>query len=243
MGLSDSIFGNYTMLNRNRIRDIVSKVNALKDECASITTSQEKRRYVVEPQHVARDLTEEEIAFLEITNEFRRRLREGESIEDILPQALAVCREATKRRLGMFHFDVQVEAACAMIEGSTIAEMKTGEGKTLVQILVAYVFALDATKSLDPREWSNVHVMTANEALATRDATSNSGVFSLLGFSTSNIPKRDDVVRNAFETVARKVAKQKCYQADIIYSTATTIAFDCLEDNTTVDPDGRYIKK
>ena len=243
MSFSDSIFGNYTVQNRSRIRGLVSKVNALKGECQKITTDKTKRKFIVEPQHVVKELTEEEIAFLNITNEFRKRLREGETIENILPQALAVCREATKRSIGMFHYDVQVESAAAMLEGNTIAEMKTGEGKTLVQILVAYVNALEATKSLDPSEWSNVHIMTANEALATRDAKNNSRVFNLLGLSTSNIPKRESMPSDAFGRVAYKKQKKEAYKADIIYSTASTIAFDYLEDNTAVRKDDRYITK
>ena len=243
MSFSDSIFGNYTVQSRSRIRGLVSKVNALKGECSAITTSKTKRTVIVEPQHVQKVLTEEEIAFLNITNEFRKRLREGATVEEILPQALAVCREATKRRISMFHYDVQVESAVAMLEGNTIAEMKTGEGKTLVQILVAYVNALEATKSLNPNEWSNVHIMTANEALATRDAKNNSSVFNLLGLSTSNIPKRESMPGDAFGRVAYKRRKKEAYKADVIYSTATTIAFDYLEDNTAVRAEDRYITK
>ena len=243
MGLSDSIFGTYTMQSRSRVRSIVSKVNALKGECRNITTSKEKRKVFVEPQHIEKELTEEEIAFLNITNEFRKRLREGETIEDILPQALAVCREATRRKIGMFHYDVQVEAAVSMLEGSTIAEMKTGEGKTLVQILCAYVNGLEATKSLNPSEWSGVHIMTANEALATRDAINNSSVFNLLGFSVANIPSRNSTKRDPASLAQYRKRKQEAYKSDIIYSTATTIAFDYLEDNTCIRPSDRYIVK
>lgn len=243
MGFSDSIFGNYTLQSRSRIRGVVSKVNALDDVCKRITTNKAKRTIVVEPQKITKELTEEEIAFLEITNEFRRRLREGETIENILPQALAVCREATRRRLGMFHYNVQVEASVAMLEGSTIAEMKTGEGKTLVQILCAYVNALEATKSLNPEEWTNVHIMTANDALAKRDAENNKSVFELLGLSTSCVPRRQEMGTTEATRSRYIKRKKEAYNCDIVYATATAIAFDYLEDNTAVKPEDRYINR
>ncbi len=239
-----NIFSDYTKRNEKKIMDYVDKVNALKGEYESITDDQSMvtiRQYGVEYR-----VTHEQAAFMARTYLFRKRLRNGESIEDIMPDAIALVREATKRRLGMFHYDVQVEAGIAMlgnkIDGENreniIAEMKTGEGKTLVQILVGYLNALDATKDEDPTKWKGVHIMTSNDALARRDALSNGKVFGLLGFTSGFVPSRRSVEgKSPAERNIYKHRKQQAYKCDIVFSTATNIAFDYLDDNTVTNKD------
>ncbi len=248
MAVLDSVFGGYTLRNRNRILDIVSKVNSLKSVCERITTDQTKRKFSIEPQHILKEMTLEEKAFLDKTNEFRRRLYNGESINDILPEALAVVREAIKRRLGMFPYDTQIEASSAMIDGC-IAEMKTGEGKTLVQILTSYLYALKSTCSPNMEDWTSVHIMTSNDALAKRDATNNKSVFDLLGLTSSFVTRKDEIVKSSDrkqELARREIFKHKkrqAYQCDIVYATPKTIAFDYLDDNTVLDPKDKLITK
>ena len=183
-------------------------------------------------------MTREEFEFFKRTEDFRRRLRNGETIEDIMPEAFALCREATRRRLGMFHYDVQIEAAAAM-QNNCIAEMKTGEGKSLVQILSAYLNALEATCSLDPKEHKSVHVITANEYLAERDHQENSKVFSLLGLTSGYAMSQGRVNKNP-ELVEKK---RQAYDCDIVFATAPTIAFDYLEGNHVLSDNKRFIRK
>ena len=255
MGVSDLVFGSYTMRNKNRIKGIVSTVNSFSDDMEKITTD---KTLVI---YNGKKITVEEVVFYKKTEEFRTRLRNGETIEHILPEALAVVREATRRRLGMYPYDVQIEASIAMIgnfDGKrklengevenarerVIAEMKTGEGKTLVQILVAYLNALEATKDEDKSKWKSVHVMTSNDALAKRDALENSKVFSLLGLSCSFVPSKKSVnARTIKEKEEYLSNKRKSYYSDIVYATTSTIAFDYLGDNTLTDPKERVINK
>ena len=169
--------------------------------------------------------------FLACTNEFRERLRNGETIDDIKVEALSVVREAIRRVLGMYPFDVQIEASLAMSE-SVIAEMKTGEGKTLVQMLVAYLNLLEATMDEDSSKWKGVHIMTANDALAKRDADQNRGVFELLGFTCGFVPSRKSTAGYTNEQLFEyKKNKKNAYSCDVTYASATTIAFDYLDDN------------
>ena len=229
MAVSDLFFGSYTVRNKRRISKIVSEVNSLSNECASLTDE----------------------VFAMKTNEFRNRLRNGESIESILPEALAVCREATKRVTLMYHYDVQIEAAISMIgavisnDGKrehVIAEMKTGEGKTLVQILVAYLNALEATKDEDKSKWKSVHVMTSNDALAKRDAYLNRKVYELLGLSCGFAPSRSKSSRMS-DILDNLKLKKEAYNCDIVYATTSTVAFDYLTDNTILDKNDRIINK
>ena len=197
------------------------------------------------------------VSFVLKTDEFRKRLRNGETINDIMCEAIAVAREATSRKLGMFPYDVQVEAAIAMIGNNykgkdssgnkkefyqkVIAEMKTGEGKTLVQILVAYLDLLEATKDEDKSKWKSVHIMTSNDALAKRDADANRSVFEMLGFTCGYVPSR-----RGFGSLSEKQRinyKKKNYSCDVVYASPSTIAFDYLHDNIIFDPNNRYLKK
>lgn len=146
-------------------------------------------------------------------HDFKDRIKRGESLERILPEAFAVCREASKRTLGMRHYDVQVHGAIVLHNGFA-AEMKTGEGKTLVASMPAYLNACAGKK---------VYIVTANDYLAERDAGITSPLFESLGLSTS-------AVISSMNSAERKLS----YQADIIYSTASQLGFDFLRDSTAV---------
>ncbi|MGD1868582.1 MAG: preprotein translocase subunit SecA [Neomegalonema sp.] len=144
------------------------------------------------------------------TEEFQERLSKGETLDDLLPEAFAVTREAAKRTLGMRHFDVQLVGGMILHDGK-IAEMKTGEGKTLVATLAVYLNAL---------EGKGVHVVTVNDYLAKRDAEWMGQVYQFLGLSVG-------VVVPGVEDADRRAA----YQADVTYATNNELGFDYLRDN------------
>ena len=235
MSLLENIF---TSKNKTAVKTIVKETAQLANSLSKITHSQEKIKIRLKPSNELKIMTKEEFEFFKLTESFKRRLREGQTIENIMPEAFAVCREATKRRLGMTHYDVQIEAAAAM-QNNAIVEMKTGEGKSLVQILSAYSNALEATCSLNPEEHSSVHVITANEYLAQRDWEDNSKVFSLLGLSSGYAMSQAKVAKNE-ELIQRK---KEAYKCDIVFATAPTIAFDYLEDNHALKDSNRFLSK
>lgn len=142
--------------------------------------------------------------------EFQRRLSAGESMEDILPEAFAVVREASTRTLGMTHFDVQLKGGVVIHHGA-VAEMVTGEGKTLTATLPAYLNALQG----------KVHIATANDYLARRDAEEMRPLYEALGLTVGFI--QEDMDENN---------KKNIYSCDIVYGTASEFAFDYLRDNT-----------
>lgn len=147
------------------------------------------------------------------TEEFRDRLAKGATLDDILPEAFAVVREASKRVLGLRHFDVQLAGGCVLHRGK-IAEMRTGEGKTLVATLPAYLNALTG---------KGVHVVTVNEYLARRDSQEMGRVFNFLGLSVG-------LIIHGLDFPERKAA----YAADITYGTNNEFGFDYLRDNMVV---------
>ena len=144
------------------------------------------------------------------TNEFRTRLKNGETLDDLLPEAFATVREAAKRTLGQRHYDVQLVGGIVLHKGM-IAEMKTGEGKTLAATLAAYLNAL---------EGKGVHIVTVNDYLAKRDAEWMGQIYKFLGLSVDYIvhEKNDDQRRQA-------------YHSDILYGTNNELGFDYLRDN------------
>ena len=144
------------------------------------------------------------------TTEFRKRLKEGTQLEDLLPEAFATVREASKRIMNMRHYDVQMIGGMTLNDGR-IAEMRTGEGKTLVATLSAYLNALPG---------NGVHVITVNDYLAQRDAEWMSKLYGFLGLSTG-------VIINGLDQEQRQAA----YQADITYGTNNEFGFDYLRDN------------
>ena len=144
------------------------------------------------------------------TEEFKARLQQGETLSAILPEAFAVCREASRRVLGMRHFDVQLIGGMVLNDGK-IAEMRTGEGKTLVATLPAYLNALTG---------KGVHVITVNDYLAQRDAGIMGKLYNFLGLSVGvNLSQMEHV------------DKQAAYAADITYGTNNEFGFDYLRDN------------
>ena len=150
------------------------------------------------------------------TVEFRRRLEKGETLDDILPEAFAVVREASRRVLGMRHFDVQILGGVTLHEGN-IAEMRTGEGKTLVGTLATYLNALTG---------EGVHVVTVNDYLAKRDSEWMGKVYRFLGLSVG-------LIVHGLDFVDRKQA----YHADITYGTNNEFGFDYLRDNMVIYAD------
>ncbi len=171
-----------------RLRRTVEKVNALESKTAA--------------------LTDEQLAAK--TTEFRDRLEKGETLDALLPEAFAVVREAGKRTLGMRHFDVQIMGGQVLYEGR-IAEMKTGEGKTLVATLPVYARAL---------EGKGVHVVTVNDYLARRDAEWMSPIYTALGLTVG-------IIQHDLEPAQRRAA----YGSDVTYVTNNEVGFDYLRDN------------
>ncbi len=156
------------------------------------------------------------------TDEFRGRLEKGETLESLLPEAFAVVREASKRVFGMRHFDVQLLGGMVLNE-RCIAEMRTGEGKTLTATLPAYLNGLTG---------KGVHVVTVNDYLAQRDAENNRPLFEFLGLSVGiNLPNMP------------APAKREAYAADITYGTNNEYGFDYLRDNMAFSPEDRVQRK
>jgi preprotein translocase subunit SecA len=182
------LFGNRNQRVLRRMWKVVDQINAL------------------EPQMVA--LSDGELQAK--TAEFKQRIAQGESLDQLLPEAFAVVREAGKRTLNMRHFDVQLLGAM-VLHGGNIAEMRTGEGKTLVATLAAYLNALSG---------KGVHLITVNDYLAKRDAEWMQPLYVFLGLTTGvilpNMPPQE---------------KQKAYAADITYGTNNEYGFDYLRDN------------
>ena len=165
-------------------------------------------------EEVYRDFTDEELRAL--TDEFKERIAEGETLDSIMPEAFAAVREASSRTLGLRHFDVQIMGGAALHFGN-IAEMKTGEGKTLVATLPAYLNALTGL---------GVHVVTVNDYLARYQSELMGRVFRFLGLETGCI------------LVGQNPAQRKVqYAADITYGTNNEFGFDHLRDNMAMEPE------
>ena len=156
------------------------------------------------------------------TAEFRKRLAEGATLEQLLPEAFAVVREAGKRVLRMRHFDMQLVGGMVLHDGK-IAEMRTGEGKTLVATLPAYLNALPG---------NGVHIVTVNDYLARRDAEWMGKIYGFLGMTVGvNVPNMepDD--------------KRRAYRSDITYGTNNEFGFDYLRDNMAMRVEDRFQRK
>ena len=191
MGLFSKIFGNYSEKEVKRIMPIIEIINNLEPEISKLTDTELAAKTVY----------------------FKEELAKGKTLDDILPEAFAVVREASKRVLGMRHFDVQLIGGIILHQGR-IAEMKTGEGKTLVATLPVYLNALTG---------KGVHVITVNEYLAKRDSEWMGKVYRFLGLSVGLIYGRMD-----------HLEKQKAYRADITYGTNNEFGFDYLRDNMVI---------
>ena len=190
------IFGSRNDRELKRMGKVVKKINAMADDIKT--------------------LSDEQLAAK--TDEFKQRLADGQKLDDILPEAFAVVREAGERVLGMRHFDVQLIGGMALHEGK-IAEMRTGEGKTLVATLPAYLNALTG---------NGVHLITVNDYLANRDAHWMGPLYEFLGISVG-------VIRSG----QAPEQKASAYSADIIYGTNNEFGFDYLRDNMAFTLDDR----
>ena len=186
--IAKKIFGSSNDRLVKAQRPLIAKINAL------------------EPEFVALD----DAGLIAKTEEFRQRHANGESLDALLPEAFANCREAAKRALGLRAFDVQLMGGIFLHQGN-IAEMKTGEGKTLVATFPAYLNALSG---------EGVHVVTVNDYLARRDAEWMSKVFAALGMTTGVVYPRQP-----------EAEKREAYAADITYATNNELGFDYLRDN------------
>lgn len=191
MGFLEKIFGTHSSREIKRITPIVDNIEALEEDIVKLTDEQLKAK----------------------TPEFKSRLNNGETLDDILPEAFAVVRETAKRVLGMRHYAVQLLGGIILHQGR-IAEMKTGEGKTLVATLAAYLNAL---------EGKGVHVVTVNDYLAKRDAEWMGQVYEFLGLSVG-------VILNGLNNEERREA----YNCDITYGTNNEFGFDYLRDNMVI---------
>jgi preprotein translocase subunit SecA len=188
LGLIKKIVGTRNDRELKRIQVYVEQINALEEDIKKLSDEQLKGK----------------------TLEFKERLKGGESLKELLPEAFAVCREASCRELQMRPFDVQLIGGVALHEGK-IAEMKTGEGKTLVATLPVYLNALTG---------KGVHVVTVNEYLAHRDSEWMGKVYKFLGLTVGNI----------FHDISEE-DRQKAYNADVTYGTNNEFGFDHLRDN------------
>ena len=155
-----------------------------------------------------------DIQLQEKTTEFKKRYADGESLDDLLPEAFAVCREAAKRVLGERHYDVQLIGGLVLHQGR-IAEMKTGEGKTLTSTSPVYLNALSG---------KGVHVVTVNDYLASRDVEWMGKLYNFLGLTTGAIVHDMD-----------DASRREAYAADVTYGTNNEFGFDYLRDNMKFD--------
>ncbi len=188
MSLLTKIFGDYSKREVKKVKAIADKVIALEEEFAALSDEELKAK----------------------TPYLKERLENGETTDDILPEAFAACREAAWRVLKMKHFPVQVIGGIVLHQGR-IAEMRTGEGKTLVATLPAYLNALTG---------NGVHVVTVNEYLARRDSEWMGKIFSFMGLKVGLVYSQQPLEE-----------KQKAYLADITYGTSNEMGFDYLRDN------------
>ena len=191
MNVIEKVFGTHSERELKRILPIVDKIESLRDDMMALTDEQLKDK----------------------TKEYKTRLAQGETLDDLLPEAYATVREAGRRVLNMEHFRVQLIGGIILHQGR-IAEMKTGEGKTLVSTLPAYLNAL---------EGKGVHVVTVNDYLAARDAEWMGAIHEFLGLKVG-------IVLNSMKPEERKAA----YACDITYVTNNELGFDYLRDNMVI---------
>ena len=191
MGLLKALFGDYSQKEIKRILPLQQKVLNLEEEYKNLSDQELRHK----------------------TDEFKERLSKGETLDDILPEAFAACREASDRVLGMRHFPVQILGGIILHQGR-IAEMKTGEGKTLVATLPAYLNALSG---------KGVHIVTVNDYLAKRDSEWMGKLYRFMGLSVG-------LIIHGMEHDDKKAA----YEADITYCTNNELGFDYLRDNMVI---------
>ncbi|MCQ1057196.1 preprotein translocase subunit SecA [Photobacterium sp. DNB23_23_1] len=194
--LLTKVIGSRNDRTLRRMRKIVDQINKLEPQFESLQDEELKAKTV----------------------EFRERIEQGESLDELLPEAFATVREASNRVFGMRHFDVQLIGGM-VLNACQIAEMRTGEGKTLTATLPAYLNALTG---------KGVHIVTVNDYLAARDAETNRALFEFLGMTVGvNVPNMPPQ------------AKKEAYAADILYGTNNEFGFDYLRDNMAFRPEDR----
>ena len=191
MNVFSKVFGTRSQREVKRIMPLVEKTESYQSQMQQLTDEQLRDK----------------------TREYKKRLAEGATLDDLLPEAFATVREAAKRVLGMEHYRVQIIGGIILHQGR-IAEMKTGEGKTLVSTLPAYLNAL---------EGKGVHIVTVNDYLAKRDAEWMGKVHEFLGLTVG-------VVLNSMDNDERRAA----YNCDITYVTNNELGFDYLRDNMVI---------
>ncbi|MBR6902407.1 MAG: preprotein translocase subunit SecA [Clostridia bacterium] len=196
MSILRKMFGNYSQREIKRVKPLLDKTLSLEAEYKALSDSELRAK----------------------TQEFKDRLSNGETLDDILPEAFAACREAGDRVLGMRHFPVQILGGIILHQGR-ISEMKTGEGKTLVATLPAYLNALSG---------KGVHIVTVNDYLAKRDSEWMGKLYRFLGLSVGLIIHGMD-----------NEEKREAYNADITYCTNNELGFDYLRDNMVTYKDGK----
>ncbi|MBI5045040.1 MAG: preprotein translocase subunit SecA [Candidatus Levybacteria bacterium] len=192
-----------------RLRSVVTEINALEEKTKKLKDTD----------------------FPKKTQDFKKRIQEGESLQSVLPEAFALVREAARRRLGLRHYDVQLMAAMALSEGK-IAEQKTGEGKTMSAVPALYLNSLTGR---------SVHLVTVNDYLARRDCGWMGPIFDLLGVTVSSIISEQSFIYDhnftkegeVDERIAhlRSITRQEAYQADVLYGINSEFGFDYLRDN------------
>ncbi len=224
MSFLKKIFGDSNEKYLKRIQPIVDEINELEKDFEKISIERLREK----------------------TNEFKERLKKGETLDDILPEAFALVREVSKRTLGQRHFDVQLMGGIALHQGKVV-EMKTGEGKTLVATLPLYLNAL---------EGKGCHLVTVNDYLARRDTVWMGQIYHLLGLSIGCLnnqqsflydpdykkaKEEEDKIRDELgsfrvvEDFLRQCSKKEAYASDITYGTNNEFGFDYLRDNMVFD--------
>ncbi|MFA7074157.1 MAG: DEAD/DEAH box helicase, partial [Endomicrobiaceae bacterium] len=197
--LIGAIFGSQNERDIKKIKPVVEQINLLEPSIEKLSDEELKLK----------------------TDEFKKRLRDGATLDSLLPEAFACVREASKRTLGLRHFDVQMIGGYILHQGK-IAEMKTGEGKTLVATLAVYLNAL---------EGKGVHVVTVNDYLAKRDKEWMEPVYNALGMTVGSVCH--DISNDE---------RQKAYNSDITYVTNNELGFDYLRDNMVVSKNQRVLR-
>ena len=195
LGIAKKLFGSENDRKLKKLRPIVDRINALEPQMEAMSDEQLKNQTVL----------------------FRERLEKGETLDDLLEEAFATVREAAKRTLGQRHYDVQLIGGIALHRGE-IAEMRTGEGKTLVSTLAAYLNGLTGR---------GVHIVTVNDYLARRDAEWMGKIYNFLGLSVDCVNNHD----------AYGAGRKAAYAADITYGTNNEYGFDYLRDNMKLSVD------
>jgi preprotein translocase subunit SecA len=203
--------------NLKKLQPVVDRVNEIESEFQTLSDTQLRSK----------------------TEHFKSRLQSGESLDDLLPESFATVREAAKRALGQRHFDVQLMGGIVLHQGK-ISEMRTGEGKTLVATLSAYLNAL---------EDKGVHVVTVNDYLARRDAQWMGSIYNLLGLTTGTLQHDSAFIyepsnNSSGDRIGKQtpVPRNQAYQANITYGTNNEFGFDYLRDNMAIDISHRVQK-